>query len=289
MPGMDKISELEAARRVLVRRKAALGDVIMSTPVMARLRYLLGPDTIVDVETAYPHVFIGNPHVNSARVSMEESYDLVIALDNAYEKRRDLHTIDAYMVEAFGDTRWPSKELFIAKHRLPESIKLDWTRCVVLHPGQTSRARTVTRGVWEGIINRLIGCNLIPVVVGATREISVADIDGVADLTGRLSLQQLATLIQYSRCFVSADTGMSHVAATTDTPIVTVYTSVFPQHRISWRHGVFSWRVTPLTPKLPCVGCIHECTRADYACIEGEHAVRADQIFDAIISAMEVQ
>lgn len=279
---------LKLATRILLRRRAALGDVIMTTPIVRRLRHIVGPNTFLAFETMYPDVFLGNPAINSTHVSFNsEDFDVTIDLDEAYETRREMHTVDAYMMQAFGDAEWPAKEMFLDKHPLPADLSADWQKAVVLHPGQTDPSRTILPKTWEGVVERLIRGNLVPIIIGQNREVTFSRSEGVVDATGRLSLQQVAKLIQYSRCFISADTGMSHVAGTTETPIVTVFTSIRPELRMPWRHGLLGWRVTPLVPDLPCVGCTHtQSCQIGFACVEGSQAVDADEIFRAVSSAI---
>lgn len=262
-----------------------MGDVILTTPVIARLRYIVGPNVAIHVETKHCQIFDGNPHVNQASESaLENDYDLVINLDEAYEKRRNVHSVDAYMIEAFGDADWPDKRIVLRKRPLPQGISLEWQRSVTLHPANTDRNRTIPVAVWVELMKKLVAADLVPVVLGKYREIRIPDVAGAVNLTDKLNLQQTATAIQLSSCFVSADTGLTHVAGSTETPMVTIYTAVLPQHRMPWRYGILGWRVKSILPHLSCVGCISGpgCKRSDFACVEGELAPSAEDLFAAI-------
>jgi ADP-heptose:LPS heptosyltransferase len=277
--------------RVLVRRQAALGDVIMTTPIIRRLRSVIPSRAVIDVETQHGYVFDDNPYVSSTLTTADLSrYDHVIHLDDSYEQRRSMHAIDAYMEVAFGNTNWPAKETFIKQHSLPSDIQIDWGRSVVLHPGKTERPRTIQPQVWEAIISKLTGVNLVPVVVGNNSEVGLPNSNGYLNLIGRLSIQQVARVISLSQCFVSADTGMSHVAGTTDTAMVTVYTSILATHRMPYRHGLLGWQVKPLAPQLPCIGCVNitYCPRS-FQCSEGHSAVSADEIFEAVLNFVDAR
>ena len=111
---------------ILVRRSGALGDVVLTTPIVRRLKRE-NPNANIDVLTAYPDVFRDNPCVDTAgphvgcfdepRSEHLGSYDRFIDLDGAYERRPNLHIISAYMQEAFGDAGDPfeRQELFPGK------------------------------------------------------------------------------------------------------------------------------------------------------------------------------
>jgi ADP-heptose:LPS heptosyltransferase len=289
----EKREALLRARSILIRRTAAMGDVLMTTPVLARARHLVGPGVRIDTESSLHTVFAGNPHIDRAlrtREPIPEKYELFINLDNAYEKDRSLHAIDAYMLEAFGDTDWYAKDIVLIKRPLPVDVTVDWRRAIALHPGQTSRNRTIPAHIWEELIERIEAANLVPVIFGATREVSLPKKSRAIDLTSKLTIQQTATAIQSSLCLVSADTGLTHVAGSTNTPMVTVYTAIPPRCRMPWRYGQMGWRVTSLVPKLDCVGCynVDGCNRQDFACVEGEEAVSAESIFNAVMELIRL-
>lgn len=284
----EKREALLRARTILVRRTAAMGDILMTTPVIARIRDLVGPDVRIDTEGSLRTAFAGNPHVDRAlrkEGPISEDYELFINLDDTYERDYSLHAIDAYMLEAFGDTDWYAKDIVLIRRPLPSGIIVDWRRAIALHPGRTSRNRTIPAHIWEELIARIEGANLVPVIFGSSREVPIQNKSRAVDLTSKLTLQQTATAIQASLCLVSADTGLTHVAGSTNTPMVTVYTAVPPRCRMPWRYGQMGWNVTSLVPKLDCVGCynVDGCKRHDFACVEGKEAVSAESIFNAVM------
>jgi SAM-dependent methyltransferase len=275
---------------ILLRRKGAMGDVIMTTPVAARLRHLLGPDAIINIETGQLGVYIDNPHVNGVNVPEPAGgYQRVIDLDLAYERRPRMHAIDAFMLEAFADARWPAKQAYIHKASIAELPSLPWHRAVALHAAVTSRNRTFPRFFWEAVLDGIKSAGLIPVTLGARGDYSWPEMEGIVDLTHKLSIQQVASVIDSCSCFISGDTGLLQVAGSTATPIVGLYTSVRPEYRMPWREGILGWQVTPLAPVLDCMGCVAdepppitscECRRSDYVCV-GTSSIYPRQVIDA--------
>jgi len=90
---------------MLINRSYALGDVILTTPIIRRLRRE-NPDAKIIVQTMYPDVFRNNPHVNEIiQTPTAQHIDNYIELNLAYERRPNMHIVDAYMAEAF-DRDW---------------------------------------------------------------------------------------------------------------------------------------------------------------------------------------
>lgn len=72
------------------------------------------------------------------------------------------------------------------------------------------------------------------------------------DLRNKTSIEELATLMGYSKAVVGVDSGPIHLAGTTEVPIVCGYTSVLAEHRIPIRKR---GKTYPVIPKIPCIGC----------------------------------
>jgi ADP-heptose:LPS heptosyltransferase len=127
------------------------------------------------------------------------------------------------------------------------------TGAVVIHPGSAS----VTRR-WPGERFAAVAASLarrgIPVVVtGGSAEASMcrrlasrAGLGSAADLSGRLTLPNLVTLLRRSRLLICGDTGVAHLATALRTPSVLLFGLTEPAqwgplvdphlHRVLW-HG----------------------------------------------------
>lgn len=71
------------------------------------------------------------------------------------------------------------------------------------------------------------------------------------DLTGRLSLPEMAEWIRLSRLMISNDTGPMHVAAAVGTPVVALFGPTTPR-----RTGPYGQLENVLQLQLPCVPCM---------------------------------
>jgi len=269
--------------KILVRRTGALGDVVMATPVVRRLRRENSYARIF-VQTAYPDVFKDNPHVDM--VLPDEGGERVpinrlVDLDLAYERRPDMHVVEAYMLEAFGDTGERSdrrQELFFDRSSMSGIAGKGY---VAVHAAVAGwRNRTLPRDTWKEVLHRLNVAGLSVILIGTERDA----------IPGYLSflvpdIHAQASLIQSCVCFVGSDSGLLHVAGATDTPIVGVFTSARPEYRLPFREDCAA--VVP--PGLDCLGCLarqpvpsttESCERGDLACVG---AVRATDIVDAVL------
>lgn len=274
---------------ILVRRTGALGDVVLATPVLRRLRRDY-PDARITVHTGCPEVFAENPHVNA--VNAAGHFDRVIDLDLAYEKRPHLHVVDAYWTEAFGDIGDPADMQQVLPPAPPAAVPDITGPYVVLHaPMLGWRSRVLPMTFWDDVAAGLRARGLMPVFVGRRPDYAEGH-RGVLDLRDRLTLGAVRVVIDRAACFVGMDSGLLHVAGATMTPIVGVFTCALPERRLPWRKGVLGYRCMPVQPALPCLGCLHEipppvtsmtCRRGDTACT-GPAAPAAQQVVEAVLA-----
>jgi heptosyltransferase III len=100
---------------------------------------------------------------------------------------------------------------------------------------------------WTELIAWLRPLGYRVVLSGGTRATHNADVAAVrqgagpdvVDLVGRVSLAELAAVIGRAALYVSVDTGVSHIAAATATPIIVLFG---PSNPIAWGPWPVSWR-----------------------------------------------
>jgi ADP-heptose:LPS heptosyltransferase len=68
------------------------------------------------------------------------------------------------------------------------------------------------------------------------------------NLINKTSLLEAAKIISKSKCLIGLDSGLCHLAAMTDSPVVCGYTSVDPKHRMPVRHGEMGWNWYNVVP-----------------------------------------
>jgi len=124
-----------------------------------------------------------------------------------------------------------------------------------------------------------------------------ADFDDTVDYTQGLDLRDKTTLFEAvevmrgARAVVGLDNGLTHLAATTDVPIVMGFTTVDPRHRLPIRHNELGWNVETVTPfqTLECRLCqsnmgfvkwdFRKCFYDDLTCLDH---ITGSRMFEAL-------
>lgn len=278
-------------KNILVKRLGALGDVILTTPIVRELARQHA-DVHIRVMTNYPEVYDRNPHVTSV-VRPGEMHTtkgwFEIDLDLAYEKQPFMHIVDAYAMVAFGkplESDQKQQRLYFDKKRLFAQTARKYVAVHAAHAGW--RNRTLPRETWVKVIDGIRDAGFWPIMIGTPRDATESSSWCSQMLVPDIHVQ--ARLISQCACFVGSDSGLLHVAGATDTPIVGVFTSVRPQARLPYRKGLLGFQCHAVVPPfLDCLGCqerqpapstTESCERGDLACVQ---QVRASDIVDAMI------
>jgi ADP-heptose:LPS heptosyltransferase len=162
---------------------------------------------------------------------------------------------------------------------LPDPVA-DGRPYVVVHPGASAPARTLTPQRWREVVAALAATDRTVVVTGSREETGVtASVSGdhfrVSDLGGSLTLRQLGRLLASATAVVVGNTGPMHLAAAVGTPVVAVFPPTVPLDR--WR----PWRVPHVVlgaQDVACAGCrSRTCPLDEQVCLGavGAHDVAA--------------
>lgn len=113
----------------------------------------------------------------------------------------------------------------------------------------------------------------------AGNEIVAASGGTALNLCGRSTLEQAVDLIASARCVVSNDSGLMHVAAALDRPLVALYGSSSPAYT-----PPLSAKATILSRTLDCSPCFkRECPLGHLDCLNG---IEPRQVADAVASSI---
>lgn len=224
---------------IIVKRQMALGDVILTTPLLRQIKKER-PLSDIYVETDFPEVFQGNPHVkNASRVTpCKDSAALVIDLNNAYENRKMIHICDGYHEvanEALGGIERPEMrtELF------PSEGDFEWARNIAaLSQGKKVALIHAGPSHWKGkhwpsqrfdeVSRWLKEIGFYAVCVGSMRKPSEITCDADWTASGT-SISQLAALCREASLFVGIDSGPLHIAQAMGTPVAAVFGCTLPR------------------------------------------------------------
>jgi len=252
--------KIERPLQILVRRRAALGDVIMSTGVVRELKNRFICE--IDVATEFPNVYDNNPHVRAIyhTNAMPETanYDLHINLDDSYENNPVNHYLDSYFYRAFGTSTVDSKEpelytnefdVDVVNHFFQDN-ELD--EYIVVHIRQWYwPLKNMSWDTWYAVFEKLFSERTdFKIVCVGTAQDGYVEHPLFVDARDKLNIQQQKLLLDYSKCFVGIDRGPYHIAVAIKTHIVSLHTHLLPE-RIAPLHKPY----TAIKSNVDCVGC----------------------------------
>ena len=254
--------------KIAVIRQLALGDVILTTPIVKQIYADYSGVCDIDVITLKPEAYKYNPMVSQVRLASEPmnfigTYDKIINLDLAYEKYPKVHILEAYALYSHGSLeRIHDKKIDLysspedhasALKLINEQIQGEY---LVIHMRRdTWPSRNLRPEVWKSIIDQILMQTTLKIVqIGSEGEIAFDHDPRLINLLGALNLAELREIISNSKLFFGIDSGTLHVASSTDTPIICLFTSAHHSLRMPLERSpgaVF----LPIAPRIGCYGC----------------------------------
>ena len=276
---------IEKPIEILVRRRAALGDVIYTTGVVRELKNKYGSDANITVWTEYTDVFRNNPHVAQVVSTYDElpipAYDIYINLDNCYENNPCNHYLDSYFYRVFGtNTLTRDPELFPSdkdQQEVDNDLEFIGDKFIAVHMRRWHwELKNIKQDVWFEIFEKVFTerVDYKIVFVGGNTDGAV-DHPLMINTCGRYSPQELKCLLERAACFVGIDSGPYAIATTTKTPMVSLLSHMPPSTIIPIRANGEGWNTKVVQASVDCVGCYERqqrpvshivCERGDYAC-----------------------
>lgn len=281
--------KLENPMKILVRRRAALGDVVISTGVVRELNARYGDNAIIDVATQHPTVFENNPYVRNVIAISEssdaavdlKSYDVVYNLDDTYELNPEGHFADNYFYRVFGDADVDrSMELYIDQTSADkvdaflDTVSGDFI-CVHMRNWYWD-LKNIKLEVWLDVINDLykLHPDLKIVAVGGETDYCM-ELPHMIDARAMFTPGELCYLMDRAKCFVGIDSAPLHIAGASETGIVALLSHMYPNKVLPYRNGVLGDRCEVVQADVGCLGCHSRqtrpvrqiiCERSDFAC-----------------------
>ncbi|MEZ0295971.1 MAG: lipopolysaccharide heptosyltransferase II [Candidatus Methylacidiphilales bacterium] len=129
--------------------------------------------------------------------------------------------------------------VFISRHvrHLLETLGVSGDHLIVIHPGATAASRRYPPSSFAAVARQLYQETGLDIVFtgGAEEAELIGQIVAEAgvpytSMAGRLSLTELAALIQMAPLVICNNTGPSHLSAAVETPVVCLYALTNPQH-----------------------------------------------------------
>ena len=238
-----------------------IGDLLSTTPTLKKVIKAYPEDTEFDIFTYHSYMFKHHPILNSfsyeefSKIGYDEVFELfskvVGVAQNKYDAYIKHNQFDIRQITAaeFGFTLLPDEmtcEYFPdkfdnTKFKLPEKY-------IVMHCAQTWSSRTWPEERWQKLISRIEGEKNIPIVlVGKKMETDkttdptkvpfVLDLSLGVDLVSKTTFDETWHIINNSMAVITNDSGILHIAGTTDVEIFYIGGSINPKLRMPYRKG----------------------------------------------------
>lgn len=257
--------KIETPVTILVKRRAALGDVVMSTAVVRELYKKYDGQCAITVETEFPLVYKNNPYITELRNWGEVNtadFDVVVDLDDAYELNPDNHFVDSMLFRAFGTdltrlNRAPDLHADDSDRALVDADLKNIGPFFAVHMRQWNwELKNISIDIWCDIFARVFEHNADTkvVVVGGPTD-HMLDHPLFVDARAKYTPQQLAYLLNFAKCFVGIDSGPFNIAAASSTHIIGLLTHNPPKNIMPIRKFDAGWHTTAIQADIECVGC----------------------------------
>lgn len=243
----------------------AFGDTLSSTPTIKKLFHSYNQKIIV--VTHYPEVFHNNPYVEKTYSPNIINFDNILEThiihrtfdvlgyksERGVENKHSRMDIRQYHAISLG-FMLSKNEMECDYYPLPyEPIEGLPERYVLIHPVQNWPNRTWSSKNWMELTKKLNDMGISVVSVGKdSSETGFFNIDKPTfnfeienglNLINKTSMSQAWHVIQKSDCFVTMDTGLLHLAGTTDAEILLLGSAINPEFRIPYRHGSQDYKI----------------------------------------------
>jgi ADP-heptose:LPS heptosyltransferase len=276
---------IEKKIQILVRRRAALGDVIYTTGVVRELYQKYNGNAEITFWTEYTDVYRNNPYVKKVVSTYEElpipAYDIYINLDDCYENNPANHYLDSYFYRTFGtnelvrDTQlFPSSQ---DRKEVDRDLEFIGNKFIAVHMRRWHwELKNIKQEIWFDIFAKLFErtADYKIVFVGGESDHAIEH-PLMVNVCGRYNPQELKYLLDHAACFVGIDSGPYAVATASRAPIVSLLSHMLPSTIVPVRQNVLGYNNTVVQANVDCVGCYERqerpirkivCERGDYAC-----------------------
>lgn len=224
--------------QICVKRRGAIGDVIMTTPVVRELKAQYGDNAAITVATDCPQVYANNPHIRGV-VKYDDAkllaFDTVYNLDDIYERNPHNHYIDSMLYSVFGRADLDrTVELFPSdadREVVDQDLQTYGDKFIVVHMRNWHwGAKNINMEVWFDILLKLfdVRVDFTVVCVGGPTDNNV-DHPLIFDARAKYTDQQLKYLCDHAACFVGIDSAPFWCASASSTHVIGLLTHLHPE------------------------------------------------------------
>lgn len=250
-----------------------LGDILCSTPTIRKLHESYQQKIIV--VTHMPEIFHNNPFVektyfaNSINIDfMKENHIVHSTFDilgkkthRGVEYKHSRIDIRQYHAVSLGFMLTDDEMECDFYPKGYEPITNIPDKYVLIHPVQTWPNRTWSAKNWMNLTERLNDMGISVISIGKdssekgffniNKPTFNFEIKNGLNLMNKTSISQAWHLINKSLCFITMDSGLLHLAGTTDSEILMLGSSINPKFRLPYRKGTQKYKTNYVNGSCP--------------------------------------
>lgn len=241
---------------------------------MNKILVLIGSRSIGDTLCSIPtikhlsKIYNKKIHVFTYQPELIKNLPYIVLSDN-YNVGKDDLLIESFRPDNFVHTRTDIRQLHAMSagfQLLPEELNIDFIadpfieikdlpkKYIVIHPSKTWPSRSWEKQRWQKLIEKLEKLNIPIVAIGKNsnengtyhikKPIYELNIKNGINLINNndINIHQTWHIINNSEMIITMDSGILHLAGTTDTYIIQLGSSINPNFRIPYRNGVQTYK-----------------------------------------------
>jgi ADP-heptose:LPS heptosyltransferase len=239
---------------------------------MKKILVLIGSQSVGDTLCAMPSikhlsdVYNQKIHVFTYQKELLKNFPYIILTDNYVPEQDDIF-IQTFRPDLYLHTRFDIRQFHAISsgfQLLPEEMQIDFypdeyqkienlpQNYVVIHPVKTWPSRSWEKERWQMLVDELNKINIPVVAVGKNssevgfyninKPVYDVDIKYGINLINKLDIHQTWHVLNKASIIVTMDSGILHLAGTTDTHIIQLGSSINPKLRSPYRHGTQDYK-----------------------------------------------
>ena len=237
-----------------------------------KILVLIGSHSLGDTLCAIPtikhlsKVYDKNIHVFTYQPELLKNYPYITLSDNYAIEEGDI-LIETFRPDIYVHTRTDIRQLHAISagfQLLPEEMEINFysdeyetienlpENYIVINPSKTWTSRTWEKERWQELIYRLNSINIPVVIIGKDssevgtynikKPVYDLNIKNGLNLINKINIHQTWHIINKSSMIITMDSGILHLAGTTDTYIIQLGSSIDSRLRSPYRNGTREYK-----------------------------------------------
>ena len=241
-----------------------LGDLICATPAIRKVSEAYNQK--ITIISQMPELFKNNPYVDksykNSSIDMDFFNQFYLMHNSFYNmgKKNDKgieykhNRIDIRQVHAINLGFMLSKDEMQCFYRPtePSKFNIEADKYVVIHPVMNWASRTWDEQNWISLCKMLNQEGIKIVAIGkdssetgffnVEKPTFNLEIENGINLLNKTNISDCWHIINNSSCFITMDSGLLHLAGTTEAHIIHLGSHILPEFRIPYRHGIQGYK-----------------------------------------------